>query len=190
MAKRKGRATGLPSIFLVLFLSACICAPALGNPNRKREYEIKAAFLYNFTKFVAWNDASFPDDRAPFVIAVLGDDPFGDALSALERETAHGRPIVVRRAASLDALGPCHLLFVSSSAESRLAAVLRAAHARNILTVGDMEGFASRGGIIELVLAGDRVGFEINMNSARLAGLAISSKLLALAKIVHRESEK
>ena len=186
MAGRQRQAALRLLIALALVFGAVLPRPALGDHHMK-EYEVKAAFLFNFTKFVAWSDAAAPDPAAPFVIAVLGDDPFGEALSALEKKTAQGRPIVVQRANSLDSLKNCRILFVSSSVGSRLPEILRAAHARSILTVGDMEGFASRGGIIELVLQGDKVGFEINVNSAKQAGLTISSKLLSLAKAIHRE---
>ena len=126
----------------------------------------------------------------PFVIAVVGDDPFGRALSGLEKKTAQGKPIVVQRVESLDSLKSCRVLFISSSVGPRLPSILRAAHARSILTVGDTERFAAGGGIIELVLQEGRVGFEVNVESAKKAGLAISSKLLSLAKAVHREGGK
>ena len=93
----------------------------------------------------------------------------------------------MQRVDSLDSLKSCRVLFISSSVGSRLPSILRAAHARSMLTVGDAERFAAHGGIIELVLHADRVGFEINVDSARKAGLTISSKLLSLAKAVHRE---
>ena len=186
MAGRQRQAALRLLIALALVFGAVLPRPALGDHHMK-EYEVKAAFLFNFTKFVAWSDAAAPDPGAPFVIAVLGDDPFGEALSALEKKTAQGRPIVVQRANSLDSLKHCRILFVSSSVGSRMPEILRAAHARSILTVGDMEGFASRGGMIELVLLGGKVGFEVNVNSAKQAGLTISSKLLSLAKAIHRE---
>jgi hypothetical protein len=178
------------AIGLALLLSTALPRMALGNHHTPKEAEIKAAFLYNFTKFVAWSDSAPQESITPYVIAVLGDDPFGDALSALEKKTVQGRPIVVQNVSSLDSLKSCQMLFISSSEEPRLGAILRAAHARKILTVGDMEGFASRGGIIGLGLYGDRVGFEINVESARQAGLTISSRLLSLAKDIHRESGK
>ncbi len=176
-------------IALVLLFGAVLPRPALGDQSSTKEYEVKAAFLFNFTKFVTWSDVA-ADADAPFVIAVLGDDPFGDALSALTKKTAQGRPIVVQRVSGLDSLKNCRLLFISSSAGPRLPSILRAAHARNILTVGDMERFAARGGIIGLVLQRDRVGFEINVDSARQSGISISSKLLSLAKTIHREGGK
>jgi hypothetical protein len=173
---------------LVLLITAGLCPPpAIGNPSPAREYEIKAAFLYNFTKFVVWGGPATRGVNDPFVIAVLGDNPFGDALTALEKKTVDGRPIVVQRVHGMESLKSCQLLFIASSEEPGLPAILRAAHSRNILTVGDMERFASRGGIIELILQGDRIAFEINVESAKQAGLTISSKLLSLARAIHRE---
>jgi hypothetical protein len=169
---------------LALVLAAAPATLALAEPQGVGEYKVKAAFLYNFTKFVEWPDRAFPDAAAPFVVAVLGDDPFGDALDVLKGKTAQGRPIVVRRAASLDALGHFHLLFIASSEKSRLWSVLPAAEAMHALTVGDAPRFLSQGGIIQLVRDGDRIGFEVNLDASGRAGLKISSKLLGLAKAV------
>lgn len=183
------RVAALRLVAAVAFLlGTALPRPALGEPPRTKEYEVKAAFLYNFTKFVTWN-WSVPSREAeePFVIAVVGESPFGDALAALEGKTVQGRPIVVRKVESLDTLKSCRMAFLSSSESSRLAAILQAAHARNILTVGDMDRFASRGGVIGLVRLGGRVGFEINVDAARRAGLTVSSKLLSLAVAVHRD---
>lgn len=190
MAKRRPQAAPWLAIGLAVLLAAGAAAPASGNPIEGEEAKVKSAFLYNFTKFVAWPDAAFPNARAPFVIGVLGNDSFGDAIGALEKKAVNGRPIVVHRVNTMDTLESCQLLFVASSAGPRLPEILRAAHARNILTVGDTRRFASRGCIIELVIDGGRLGFEINFDSARQAGLTISSKLLSLAKVIYREGGK
>jgi len=180
---RGNRARGL-LLGLALVLVAAPGPLARAEPQGVEEYKVKAAFLYNFTKFVEWPDSAFRDPSAPFVVAVLGDDPFGDALDVLKGKTAQGRPIVVRRAASLDALGRFHLLFVATSEKSRLESVLPAAEAMHALTVGDAPGFRSQGGVIQLVRDGDRIGFEVNPDASRRAGLKISSKLLGLARAV------
>jgi hypothetical protein len=174
---------------VALLVGTLLPCPASGEPPRTKEYEVKAAFLYNFTKFVTWS-APFQDAEETFVIAVVGENPFGDALAVLDGKTVQGKPIVVRKVESLDSLKSCRMAFLSSSERSRLPAILQAAHAKNILTVGDMDRFASRGGVIGLVLRGDRVGFEINTDAARRAGLTVSSKLLSLAVAVHREEGK
>ncbi|MEW6719555.1 MAG: YfiR family protein [Thermodesulfobacteriota bacterium] len=188
MATRHRKAAGPIAIGLVLLLAAGHPLPASGHHTPIHEYEVKAAFLYNFTKFVTWNwSVPSRDAEEPFVIGVVGENPFGDALALLERKTVRGRPIVVRNVETLESLRSCRMAFVSSSEESRLPAILQGAHARNILTVGDMDRFAARGGVIGLVMRGDRVGFEINVDAARRAGLTVSSKLLSLAAAVHRD---
>jgi hypothetical protein len=170
-------------------LAAALLAAAPGPAARAddlhvEEYKVKAAFLYNFVKFVEWPDAAFEDPGSPFVLAVLGTDPFGSHLDDLQGKTVKGRPIVVRRAASLQALGAFHVLFVPSAGTTDLGTVLSAAEGKGALTVGDGLGFRARGGMIELVRDGDRVGFEVSLDAARRAGLTISSKLLNLAKVV------
>jgi hypothetical protein len=182
-ASRGSRARAL-LLGLVLVLAAAPGLPALAEQQSVGEYKVKAAFLYNFTKFVEWPDQAFPDAAAPFVIAVLGDDPFGDALDILKGKTAQGRPIVVRRIASLAEVTRVNILFVASSEKSRLGSVLPAAEAMHALTVGDAQGFRSQGGMIQLVRDGDKVGFEVNLDASRRAELKISSKLLTLAKAV------
>ena len=171
-------------LVLALVLPAAPGTPALAEPQGVEEYKVKAAFLYNFTKFVEWPDGAFRDASAPFVLAILGNDPFGDALDVLKGKTVLGRPIVVRRADSLEGLGRFHMLFVPSTERSRLASVLPAAEAMHALTVGDAPGFRSQGGIIQLLRDGDRIAFEVNLDASRRAGLKVSSKLLALAKAV------
>jgi hypothetical protein len=169
---------------LALALAAAPGAPAIADPHRVEEYKVKAAFLYNFSKFVEWPANAFPDASAPFVIAVLGDDPFGDALDILKGKTVQGRPVVVRRVASLADMGRVNILFVSSSVKSRLGSVLPAAEKVHALTVGDTQRFRSQGVAIQLVRDGDKIGFEVNLEASRRAGLVISSKLLGLAKAV------
>lgn len=190
MTPRQRQAALRLLVAVVLLFGAVLPRTALGEQPATKEYEVKAAFLYNFTKFVTWSGAAPAEPGKPFVITVIGDDPFGEALSGREQKTAQGRTIVVHRVHNLDSLRNCRILFISSSVGERLPSILRVAHARGILTVGDTERFASRGGVIGLVLTGGRVGFEINTESAKHAGLTISSKLLPLAKAIHREGIK
>jgi len=184
MSASRGNRARAYLLCLAFVLAAAPGPPALAEQSRAEEYKVKAAFLYNFAKFVEWPDLAFPDAAAPFVIAVLGDDPFGDALDLLKGKTVQGRPIVVRRAASLADLGRVNILFVASSERSRLGSVLPAAEAMHALTVGDAQGFRSQGGTIQLVRDGDKIGFEVNLDASRRAELTISSKLLTLAKAV------
>ena len=160
---------------LVLWLTAATSDSAL-------EYEVKSAMLANFAKFVEWPEAAFANAQAPVVIAVVGRDPFGRLLDDGVREkTAGGRPITVRRWDRLPAKEPVHMVFLARSEGKRLTEVLEAAAGRAALTVSDIDGFARSGGMIELRLQDQRVGFEVNLPAAQRVGLRISSRLLKLA---------
>jgi hypothetical protein len=167
-------------------------APSFARGDPAPEYAVKAAFLFNFAKFVEWPADAFAGPASPIVIWVLGEDPFGDALNSVKGKTVNGRPIVIRYAANLGEVERCHLLFVSASEKTNLPNILLNTKSWSILTVGDMHGFAQDGGIINMVKEESRVGIEINLEAAQRSRLKISSKLLGLAKIVkpgrrHRE---
>jgi len=158
--------------------------------SRASEYELKAAFLYNFIKFTEWPDEQITKKGEPFIIAVVGKDPFGAALDkVIEGETFHNRPIVARRFSRMDeAATTSQVLFISSSEENNLAAILRQMDAHAILTVSEIENFAQRGGIINLKKESNRVVFEINLDVVKRAGLAMNAQLLKLARIVKNKS--
>ena len=147
------------------------------------EYQVKAAFLYNFAKFVDWPGDSFGNSNAPLVIGVIGDDPFGGALDqAINGKTINGRTLVVRRLRWGQDLRSCHILFISSSERQRLPQIIQSLRGASVLTVGDMGQFNQQGGIINFILEANKVRFEINSRAADQARLKISSKLLSLAK--------
>ncbi len=180
------RAVLLPLLLAVAFT-------VLESPARAQsaiaEYDVKAAFLYNFTKFVEWPADSFPDAKSPLTLCILGEDPFGKTLRSLMEEGVGGHPVSLLRLDSLNnpALSnpeACHVLFVSRSEKDRLHRVLDAVHGAPVLTVGDTPGFIDQGGMINFLLEGSKVRFEINQEAAEGVGLKISSKLLALAKHV------
>jgi hypothetical protein len=149
------------------------------------EYQLKAAFLFNFAKFVEWPQSSFANPRSPFEICILGNDPFGPAIDDVLRGKAIGEhPVVVARPKEVADARHCQILFVSSSEQKRLPAILAALKGTNALVVGETDGFAVSGGIIQFTLEEERVRFMINTDAAERAGLQISSKLLALARIV------
>jgi len=155
-----------------------------------REYEIKAIFLYNFAQFVDWPPGAFQDEHAPVVIGVLGEDPFGTSLDqAVRGETVNGRPLVVRRFSRIEDVATCHMLFVSRSETARLDRIMSALRGRNVLTVGDTEEFSLRAGMIRFVMENNKVRLRINVDAARAADLAISSKLLRPAEIVSTRKE-
>jgi hypothetical protein len=148
------------------------------------EYDLKAAILYNFVKFVEWPAEAFSDDGAPIIVAVVGDDPFRGSLDSVVGKSANGRQVVIRRLNAGQDLRSCHVLFVSSSEKKRLAQIVASIDGASVLTVGEMEGFESNGGMIRLTMEDNKVRFEINTGTARRARLRISSKLLSLAKRV------
>lgn len=150
-----------------------------------REYEIKAVFLFNFAQFVEWPPEAFHGAKDPLVIGILGDDPFGTYMDeAVRGETVNGRPFVIRRFKRRDEISECHILFISRSEEAHLDQIIGALTGRSILTVGDMDEFSRRGGMIHFVTEDKKVRLRINIGAAKLAGLKISSKLLRPAQIV------
>jgi hypothetical protein len=160
-------------------------ASALGQTRPLSEYQIKAAYLYNFAKFVEWQSERLKGEDRPIVLGILGRDPFHEALDSLEGKTVKGRRLVVKRFKSVRELEFCHILFVSSSEKDRLQPILTdAVKSWSVLTVGDVEGFTDAGGVIRLFFRKNNIRFEINIEAARQQGLAISSKLLRLADIV------
>lgn len=149
------------------------------------EYEVKAAFLYNFARFVEWPAETFRDAGQPFVVAVLGRDPFGPVLDqTLSGKTVLGRRIEVKRGDRVEDVRGAHIVFVSASERARVPSILKSLKGQGVLTVGDMDGFAERGGTINFVLRGNKVRFEINPANAEESRLRMSSQLLKLATLV------
>ena len=154
-------------------------------PPAPTEYQVKAVFLFNFSQFVDWPAASFADGGSPLVIGVFGPDPFGTTLDEIVRgETVNGRPLTVRRYQTIEQIDDCHILFIDRSQGEQLDAVVAALKGRSVLTVGDFEGFARRGGIIRFVTVGNKIRLRVNLAAAQQAKLTISSKLLRPAQIV------
>lgn len=151
-----------------------------------KEYKIKAAFLYNFTKFVEWSQDRFADGGAPIVIAILGENPFGDELAASVRDRkVNGRCIVIRIIRSPEDAQQAHVVFVTDGEERRFETMLLG-KTDGVLTVGESRRFAAIGGTITFVAVEDKVRFEINMAAADAAGLKISAQLQKLAVVVRK----
>jgi hypothetical protein len=149
------------------------------------EYQVKAAFLYNFAKFIEWPPSSFSDASAPIRICILGRDPFGAELHAIaDEKTVNGRKLQVSQLGDLQMVKTCHILFIASSEKTQLKQALESLQGADVLTVGDTEGFVEKGGMINFVLENDRVRFEVNHKAVEQAGLKVSSKLLNIAKSV------
>ena len=149
------------------------------------EYQVKAAYLFNFLKFVEWPDESFADPIAPIVIGVVGEDPFGNALpQVVIGKTVQGRDLVIRIYHTGEDLRGAHILFISASERKRLPMILSSLRGSNVLTVADTAGFLDAGGMIQFLNENGRVRFAINVDAAGRAKLKMSSKLLSLAKVV------
>lgn len=164
--------------------------PSVLTAGEIGEGEVKTAFVLNFIKFVEWPASAFHSPEAPIVLSVLGNDPIADSLASLDGKTVSGRRVVVRKVPALSALDRCHLLFVGASEKAELALVLGAVQRWPTLTVAGFEGFPGRGGMIGFIRRDNRVGFEINEEPARKAGLKVSAKLLYLGKIVPARRER
>ena len=158
---------------------------AATQPAALRDYQIKAVFLFNFAQFVDWPAAAFQAEDSPFVIGVLGDDPFGtDLEEATKGEKLGSRVIDIRRYRRVEDVNACHILFISRSETPRLDRVLTALGQRSILTVSEGEEFNRRGGMIRFVTEKNKVRMKINLEVAKRANLTLSSKLLRAAEIV------
>jgi len=164
---------------------------AQAQENRPPDYRVKAAFIYNFGKFVEWPASAFASADAPLVIGVLGGDPFhGDCERIVANKSINGHPVIVRQIShpagrrqtrDYSDLKSCHILFISASESDNLPDILDALKGRSVLTVTDnLDHFAASGVMINFVMENESVRFEINDDAARRAGLKISSKLLAL----------
>ncbi len=170
--------------WLVAFALLFSGAQNISAQSVSKEYQVKAAFLYNFSQFIEW-PARALSGQSPLVIGVLGANPFGDYLEEIVRgERVGNHPLLVRRFHQVSEVQNCHILFISQSEANQLEQILAYVRGRNILTVGDIDNFAVRGGMIRFVTENNRIRFRINLAAARGANLIISSKLLRAAEIV------
>lgn len=173
----------LVGLFISLVVTSRGALQAADQPVS--EYQVKAAFLLNFTKFVDWPPAVLPDDGSPISICILGNDPFGRALdSIIEGETVNARKLVIQRLHRAPAARTCHVLFVPKSEKD--VPHLLAGLDPGILTVGEGDSFLREGGMIAFVVESRRVRFDINQKKAESAALKVSSKLLSVARTVEK----
>jgi len=169
------------------FAVALLSASPVAMAEVGREYQVKAAFVFNFAQFVQWPGKAFSSDDAAFVIATVGADPFEGALEkAVAGKTISGHPVIVKHFATSDQIGDCHLLFVPAGEDANLSAVFRRIGERPVLTVGESEAFPRTGGCIRFYIEEGKVRFEINPDAATKANLKISAKLMSLARVFKR----
>jgi hypothetical protein len=156
--------------------------PACAQSRPATEYEVKALFLSEFSRFVEWNgsQAGSPD----FAICVLGVDPFGLSLDeAVKGKAASGAAVVAQRILAVRDAASCRIVFISPSEDGRLTDVLKALEGMSVLTVGEGSQFTRRGGMIAFRVEGSRVRITVNLAAAERQGLKLSSHLLKLARI-------
>ncbi len=168
-------------------LKLFICCAVLCLTSEVRaepENFVKAAFLYKFARFVEWPAEAFETPESPVVICILGDDPFGPALETIVNKTVGKRKLFIVKYPKFNDKKNIHIVFVSASEKKKLDSILPRFTGRPVPTVGDTEGFAAKGGIINLVKTGRKIRFEINIKAAKHSSLKISSRLLKLAIIV------
>lgn len=170
-----------------LALAACLATGLAAPPAAAQlgEHDVKAAFLYNFAKFVEWPAEAFPGPDAPITYCVFAEDTFFSKLEALlQGEKVEGRRLALRRPAEVDDLAGCQVLFLGGSGSGRQERILAGLGRASVLTVGEDEGFLDRGGIIGFRIEAGRVRFDVDLAAAERARLKLSSKLLRVASRV------
>ena len=154
------------------------------QPVSDREYQVKAAFLFNFTQFVEWPPAALPQTGAALVIGILGENPFGKYLyEMISGEAANGHPLEVHQYKAVNEIKTCHILFINLP-QAKMKEALTALKGQSILTVSDDNNFIQMGGMIRFVTKQNKIQIQIDLERAKDADLMISSKLLSVAEIV------
>jgi hypothetical protein len=171
---------------LIFPLILLAIVPAGARAQTPNEYQVKAAFLFNFVKFVEWPQYAFKTSTEPITFCILGENPFGEALQAtVTGKTFDGRTFAIRKFSELSP-DNCHILFVPAAERKRFHSIADKLQASGLLTIGEAQWFIPDGGVINFKLEGGRVRLEINPDAAEQEQLHVSSKLLGLALIVRR----
>jgi hypothetical protein len=174
------------SIFIfILSLNACGILDVFADQQKPGEYQIKAAYLYNFINFIDWPNESNFYNSPSLNLCIFGDDPFGNNLDDIRNEIVRGKKITVKYTNSLDKLRSCNILFIPASERNHVLQILKLISNSNVLTVSDVEESAHQGVIISFFVEQKKVRFAINIEAARRAGFKISAKLLKLSKIIN-----
>ena len=173
------RTNTLVGLVLGLLLTA---APGHAQTPPPSEYQLKAAFLYNFAKFIEWPLNAFAEDKSPFIIGILGENPFGNNLEpTVSGKKINEHPITIQPFREVTDATNCHILFICTSEKKRLPEIIEKLRGTTVLTVGETERFIETGGMVNFVQEGAKLRFQINDDAAKVAKLKISSKLLGLA---------
>ena len=174
-----------PPLLMTVLTLALTPGTARAQTAISKEYQIKAVFLFNFAQFVQWSETNFPAAGTPFCIGVLGDDPFNTFLDETVRgENIKGHPLTIQRYRNVDEVKECQILFISRSESGSMGQILARLKGRNILTVGDADGFLKNGGDIRFATEQNKIHLRVSVEAAKSTNLVISSKILRLAEIV------
>jgi hypothetical protein len=170
---------------LLLTCTSAVTIRTIRAQEAPKEYQVKAAYLFNFLKFVEWPDDPLVDTHGRWVIGIVGDNPFGNELTKIiSGKTVQGHELQLRRFQPGEDLHASHVLFISASEKKNLPSVLATLNGSSVLTVADMDHFIESGGMIQFVIEDKRVRFAIDVGASSRARLKVSSKLLSLARTV------
>jgi len=170
----------------LLWYSLLCVLPCAAQTATEHEYALKAGVLYHIIEYVEWPGGSISNTTSIIQIGLLGEIPFAEALEVLNGKTVQGRKIVVKRISDSQEAASCQVLFIGASEKPRSTQIVNESKNQPVLTVGEVEGFAEKGGMVNLVVGPNRIVMEINRQVASQAKLAFSSQLLKLAKLVPR----
>lgn len=180
--EKKYLATHIRCVFLIL--GTLLSSLAKGQSSSPEEYQVKAVFLYNFTRFIEWPATSFNSSSSPFVIGIIGGNPFGSFLEeAIKDESVGMHKIIIRHYSDFNLIGDCHILFINYKDKEMIKQTLAAVKDKNILTVNEWQRFVEIGGMVQFINEGNRIKLIINNNAVKSARMQASSKLLSVAQI-------
>ena len=178
---------GVTTAAFALMAALGAMVPGVAEGQAADEYQVKAAYMYNFAKFVDWPAQTFENAAQPIVFCVLGRTPLSQALQeALSGKVVDHRPLVFRQLTEAKQAGKCQVVFIGMADKKQLRAALEEVKTHSVLTVGDADGFTNEGGIIRFVLEMDRIRLEFNLDAADEAKVHISAKLLSLGKTIRK----
>jgi len=177
---------------IAFLLFAFHLTPLLAFNQQYTEYELKAAYLYNFGKFVQWPEQTFKNATDPFVIGIYGTNPFGEVLQqTIQNKTLQNRPVIIISITNPQDAATCNILFISKTNKLELNQIFQALANKPVLTIGDnISEFCQMGGIINFTVQHSQKRFEINNKASARVQLIISSKLLSLSRIVTEDEIK
>ena len=153
------------------------------------EYEVKAAFIHNFTQFIDWPPGAFEGEKSPFRIGILGSGLIDKPLMDLNGKKVNQRSLEISRVQNLEKISQYHVIFVNPSENKRTQSILQTLKGTGILTIGDTPGFAEQCGVVNFYLKSGKVRFEVNIEASQRENLKISSRLLRLARIVDSQCD-